>query len=635
MPTASRDRRARRRSFAPEALEARRLLAYGLPGTAFEVGGARPGEDGFRSAVDFRGRVTVVWEAGDGSGWGVFARRYDAAGNALGDASRLNVDATGDQVAARVVADDSGATVVAWWSGSQRHFRRYDPEGAPIGGEGVLPGSQGLPRDFELYGQDGGGFAVYADGFQLRWYGADGALLRASAAQPHSDGWTAVESQAPGRALMEEDGSGALLTWSESTARMSGGSIVYDVRVVTGEFAPDGSLTRRDVHATAPGLADASLAAEQEPTILRVATGSTFPGTEWRWLLVWRARADYGPTLRANEIVPNGIPQGGPYELGGADYGAPTAIAATTGGRVVVHYVRPGATDVRASHVQVWTRWTSTFPWNEVSWVVVDSVSPPGDRAGSFQELQLVPTVAGDFWILRDDGAGTLLARRLYQMNGNVQFARAGLSVGEAEGRVVSWLVRYGDLRQQVKVPYFTYDVGAFPGYDFVPLSGTLTFEPGRSEAAVVLTVLDDHAPDPNKAVILGLGSPSGSVQRIDLVDDEPAGAYDLAFADYGAYGLWIYNDLLGWAKINDADPRRSSPPRTGRATSTSAPTASGRGTASGAGGRSTTWIPRPWWSSGPACSSTSARRASGPGIPTGPGSTPRTPRGWRPTARR
>jgi hypothetical protein len=66
-------------------------------------------------ASDPIGNVTIVWEdASDGAGKGVFARRFDRLGGAIGDEFRVNTLTTGDQTFPAVSMDATGGFVVAW-----------------------------------------------------------------------------------------------------------------------------------------------------------------------------------------------------------------------------------------------------------------------------------------------------------------------------------------------------------------------------------------------------------------------------------------------------------------------------------------------------------------------------------------
>ena len=87
------------------------------------------------------GQFVVVWEDGFyGPGaLDVMARRFDAAGTALGDAFQVNEYTTNSQFVPVVAVAESGTFVVAWHSyqntSSDVFARRYDATGNPLGGE--------------------------------------------------------------------------------------------------------------------------------------------------------------------------------------------------------------------------------------------------------------------------------------------------------------------------------------------------------------------------------------------------------------------------------------------------------------------------------------------------------------------
>jgi hypothetical protein len=106
-------------------------------------------------AMDSHGRFTVVWasEFQDGSEKGIYAQRYDATGGALGGEFRVNSYTPGDQYYP-AVADAGGTLVVVWGSeqdggGNGVFGQRYGPGGTPLGGEfrinSYTTGRQGSP----------------------------------------------------------------------------------------------------------------------------------------------------------------------------------------------------------------------------------------------------------------------------------------------------------------------------------------------------------------------------------------------------------------------------------------------------------------------------------------------------------
>ena len=89
------------------------------------------------AAMDADGELVVVWQSAgqDGSLWGVYAQRFDADGARRGDELRVNTYTTREQVTPAVAMDDDGDFVVAWASFGQDgsgygvFARRFDANG--------------------------------------------------------------------------------------------------------------------------------------------------------------------------------------------------------------------------------------------------------------------------------------------------------------------------------------------------------------------------------------------------------------------------------------------------------------------------------------------------------------------------
>jgi hypothetical protein len=92
-------------------------------------------------ALGVNGSFVVVWHSNlqDGSNYGVFGRRYDSSGVPAGPDFQVNTYTTGNQYGPSVAADAAGNFVVAWagQDGNQRGVfaQHYDTSGAPVGGE--------------------------------------------------------------------------------------------------------------------------------------------------------------------------------------------------------------------------------------------------------------------------------------------------------------------------------------------------------------------------------------------------------------------------------------------------------------------------------------------------------------------
>jgi hypothetical protein len=122
-----------------------RVLAAVLPvGAEFQVNTyTTNAQRGPAVAADAAGDFVVAWRSDgqDGSSFGVFARRYDSAGVAQAGEFQVNTYTTNSQRFAAVAADPDGDFAVIWESNTQDGSgtgvfgRRYDSAGTAQGGE--------------------------------------------------------------------------------------------------------------------------------------------------------------------------------------------------------------------------------------------------------------------------------------------------------------------------------------------------------------------------------------------------------------------------------------------------------------------------------------------------------------------
>jgi hypothetical protein len=124
---------------------AQRFDSDGDPqGTEFQVNVFTPGMQNRSSVAAGAGGFVFSWTSSgqDGSGSGVFARRYDSGGVAQSGEFRVNEHTPSGQEDSRVSADAAGNFVVVWSGGGGRDgsgfgifARRYDSAGASLGAE--------------------------------------------------------------------------------------------------------------------------------------------------------------------------------------------------------------------------------------------------------------------------------------------------------------------------------------------------------------------------------------------------------------------------------------------------------------------------------------------------------------------
>jgi hypothetical protein len=123
---------------------ARRFDATGVAlGSEFRVNTAVSGNQlDPAAAMDADGDFVVAWDSfgQDGSGYGVYAQRFDAAGNPVGPEFRVNTTTTGRQRSPSVAMDADGDFTVAWWGNGPGDdygifVQRFDAAGTPLGSE--------------------------------------------------------------------------------------------------------------------------------------------------------------------------------------------------------------------------------------------------------------------------------------------------------------------------------------------------------------------------------------------------------------------------------------------------------------------------------------------------------------------
>jgi hypothetical protein len=136
-------------------------------------------------SMDARGHFVIVWQSQlqDGSLYGVFGQRLDAAGARVGGEFRVNTTTLGNQLDPDLAVDPRGDFVVAWTdfqADADVKVQRFDRSGVAVGAEfranSYTTGSQAAPAVafdaggnfvvvWESLGQDGNGTGVFGHRF--------------------------------------------------------------------------------------------------------------------------------------------------------------------------------------------------------------------------------------------------------------------------------------------------------------------------------------------------------------------------------------------------------------------------------------------------------------------------------------
>ena len=128
-----------------EGIYGQRYNSAGVPiGGEFQVNTYTPDTQKQPTvSIDDNGNFVVTWESfgQDGNGWGIYAQRFDAAGMPQGNEFRANTTTSGDQFEGKVRMTPTGEFVITWSSYGQDgsgwgvYAQRYDAAGVPQGNE--------------------------------------------------------------------------------------------------------------------------------------------------------------------------------------------------------------------------------------------------------------------------------------------------------------------------------------------------------------------------------------------------------------------------------------------------------------------------------------------------------------------
>lgn len=165
---------------------AQRYNAAGVAeGSEFHVSTTTAGDQSFPTvAMDAAGDFVVAWDSNQGgSTYGIYAQRYNAAGVAQGGQFQVNTYTSGNATFPTIGMDSAGDFVIAWnadgedGSGYGIYAQRYNAAGAAQSGEfkvntytkgdQIYPtvgmdGSGDFVVGWESDGQDGSGYGIYA-----------------------------------------------------------------------------------------------------------------------------------------------------------------------------------------------------------------------------------------------------------------------------------------------------------------------------------------------------------------------------------------------------------------------------------------------------------------------------------------
>ncbi|WP_153558811.1 DUF4347 domain-containing protein [Roseimaritima sediminicola] len=258
--------------------------------------------------MDAAGNFVVAWTNKTGLGDAdVMARRYDSAGNALGGEFRVNDASLSARSTPSIAVASDGRFVIAWkgldaLGDADIYARRFAANGAALDGSDlIVAGGAGNDYDPAVAINDSGDFAVLWDdagGVKLRRYLADGSPVGGTITV---DGSTNAGN---GALAMHQDGS-LVVTWREGNA----GS--RDVRMR--RYDNGGNPLSSAVNVATTGGGD-----QQDPSIDMDDAGN--------FIIVWEGNGD-----QTGQVDSSGV-FGQKYDASGNRVGDEFRINQTTGG---------------------------------------------------------------------------------------------------------------------------------------------------------------------------------------------------------------------------------------------------------------------------------------------------------------
>jgi hypothetical protein len=238
------------------------------------------------------GGLVVVWQSSlqDGSSWGIFAQRYDAAGRRKGAEFRVNTTVAAAQFEPVVAAFPSGGFIVVWTSdqlaasGPDIFAQLYNAAGAKIGREFKVnvtaAGAQTKPA-VAVLANDAFVVTWTASGQDLSGLGVYGRLYRAAGVPAGPEFRVNVSTrgaQSEPSVSALTDG-GYVVAWSSDPQDGSGSAVYARLynhlgRPTGNEFRIDPIVRGVQTRPSAAGLADGGFAVAFESTsvVLKVPT---------------------------------------------------------------------------------------------------------------------------------------------------------------------------------------------------------------------------------------------------------------------------------------------------------------------------------------------------------------------------
>ena len=287
-------------------------------------------------ATSLTGDSVVTWASlsQDGSGWGVYARRYNGSGVAQGSEFLVNTTTIGDQVDPTVAMNAMGNFVITWaslsqdGSGSGIYAQRYTANGIALGAEFRVNTTTANDQTAPSVATDGWGNFVITwtsmnqDGSDLGIYAQRYDLVGLATGGEFRVNTTTAGAQSDSAVAMNRLNNEFVVTWSSAGQDGSGSGIYAQLYSATGSSA--GSEFRVNT-TTADDQIDPQIA-------INLLNGS--------FIITWTSKNQDGSGLGvyAKRYNAGGVAQGVEFRVNTTTTGdqSDSAVAMDAGGNIFV-----------------------------------------------------------------------------------------------------------------------------------------------------------------------------------------------------------------------------------------------------------------------------------------------------------
>ena len=446
----------------------RRFSSSGNPvGPEFQINIFTTGYQGNAAASHHpSGGFVVAWESNDqdGADGGIFARRFDSSGSALGSEFLANVFTTNSQARPVVSHDAAGGFVIAWPSFGQDgsawgiFWRRFDSSGNPLGGEFQANQHTNLDQNYATITHTAsGGFVVawQSKGQDGSFYGVFGrrfdSLGNALGGEFRVNQFTPNYQRRP--TLAPEASGGFVVAW-DSFGQDGNGYGIFGRR-----FDSSGNPTGAEFQINVRTSSTQSL-----PTIARDASGG--------FVVAWQSFGQDGNNYGAfgRRLDGSGAPLGAEFQINAFTTGAQRDPAISS--------------DTSSAFVVTW-----------------QSLGQDGSYNGVFARRVPMPTVVATDDLVIEGPAGSSSAIFLVLLSEPPELG-------------------------PLELDYATADATASAGSDYTGTSGMLSIPPGAVWGFVTVPVLGDTLYEADEAFGMNL-STTGLATLVDatavglIVNDE------------------------------------------------------------------------------------------------------------------